>query len=132
MNEPTHKGSSTEPDTIRVFYNSACPVCNAGIKSQQGKTSDSAIEYEDVHLDNNLAHKLKAPLAFVRERLHVVDERQQIRVGLDAFITIWRHSPKERWKAKLFSLPGFHAIAVVGYNLFARVLYRWNQSRNHW
>ncbi len=124
--------SVNKPNTIRVFYNSACPVCNAGIKSQKGKTSDSVVEYEDVHLDNDLAAQLDAPLAFIRERLHVVDENQQVQVGIDAFITIWRHSPKERWKAKFFSLPGLHALAVVGYNVFARGLYRWNQSKNHW
>ena len=124
--------STSKPDIIRVFYNSACPVCNAGIKSQQGKASDTAVEYEDVHLDNDLAKHLNAPLAFVRERLHVVDENQQVQVGLNAFITIWRHSPEERWKAKLFSLPGVHAIAVVGYKLFARGLYHWNQSKGHW
>ncbi|MEE9334302.1 MAG: DUF393 domain-containing protein [Granulosicoccaceae bacterium] len=121
-----------KPDPIRVFYNSACPVCNAGIKSQRGKTSDSVVVYEDVYLNNQLAEQLNAPLALVRERLHVVDEHQQVQLGLDAFITIWRHSPKERWKAKLFSLPGIYAVAVVGYKLFARGLYRWNQSKNHW
>jgi len=123
---------ANKPDTIRVFYNSACPVCNAGIKSQQKKSSISKVEYEDVHLDNDLAEQLNAPLEFVRERLHVVDENQQLQVGMDAFITIWRHSPKERWKATLFSLPGVHAVSVLGYNVFARGLYRWNQSKKHW
>ena len=126
------KDASTKLDTIRVFYNSACPVCNAGIKNQQRKSSDTLVEYEDVHLDNQLVEHVNASLAFVRERLHVVDENQQIHIGMDAFICIWRHSRKERWKAKLFSAPGIHAVAVAGYNLFARGLYRWNKSKNHW
>jgi len=121
-------------DTIRVFYNSACPVCDSGIKSQQRKTktSDCTVSYQDVHLDNQLVKQVNAPLAFVRERLHVVDENQQVQVGLDAFITIWRHSPNERWKATLLGLPGIHGLGVIAYNGFARLLYRWNKKHKRW
>ena len=126
MDEPT------QADTIRVYYNSACPVCNAGIKSQKTKTDNSNVDYDDVHLDHSLAKQLNAPLEFVRERLHVVDENQQLQVGMDAFITIWRHSPKEHWKATLFSLPGLHGLSVMAYNTFARGLYRWNRFKGRW
>ncbi len=78
MNEPSQGAGS---QTIRVFYNSACPVCNAGINYQQRKTTDSVVEYEDVHVDEQLAAELGAPWDFVRERLHVIDENQQIQGG---------------------------------------------------
>ena len=89
MRVDVSKDASTKLDTIRVFYNSACPVCNAGIKSQQRKSSDTLVEYEDVHLDNQLVEHVNASLAFVRERLHVVDENQQIHIGMDGCVYLY-------------------------------------------
>lgn len=117
---------------IRVFFNSACPVCNAGISAQKKKKSVCPVEWQDVHLDNELVKDLDAPLEFVRERLHVVDESGKLQVGYDAFIAIWRNSPGEKWKASLSSLPLIKPLLNAAYNVFARALYRWNRSRNHW
>ena len=121
-----------EQPKIRVFFNSACPVCNAGISAQKKKKSVCPVEWQDVHLDNELVEDLDAPLEFVRERLHVVDENGKLQVGYDAFITIWRNSPGEKWKASLSSLPLIKPLLNAAYNVFARALYRWNRSRNHW
>jgi len=122
---------NNEP-TIKVFFNSACPVCNAGITSQQNKQSSCGVEWKDVHLDNELVQDLDAELEFVRERLHVIDENGDLQIGFNAFITIWRHSPGEQWKAALSSLPLLKQLLNMFYNLFARALYRWNRSKKHW
>lgn len=121
----------TEP-TIKVYFNSACPVCNAGIESQKQKMASCPARFEDVHLDNDLAKDVDADLEFVRERLHVIDERGELQVGLDAFIAIWRNTPGEAWKARAAGLPGLRQILRVAYNLFARRLYNWNRRRRHW
>jgi predicted DCC family thiol-disulfide oxidoreductase YuxK len=118
--------------TIKVYFNSACPVCKAGIESQKGKMPECPVDWNDVHLDNELVRDLGAGLEFVRERLHVLDEEGQLQVGWDAFITIWRHSPGERWKARLGSLPAVRQLCSLAYNLFARALYRWNRHSHHW
>jgi len=46
------------------------------------------------HTDHEDLKALDAELEFVRERLHVVDEHGKLNIGFDAFLTIWRHSPK--------------------------------------
>lgn len=117
---------------LKVYYNSACPVCNAGITSQKQKSSDCGVEWKDVHVDPSLAQELGASLEFIRERLHVVDENGGLQVGISAFIVIWRHSPGERWKARFFGLPGVMQLAGVAYNMFAYVLYCWNRRMKHW
>ena len=118
--------------SIKVFFNSACPVCNAGISSQKNKKSSCGVEWKDVHLNNELARDLGAELEFVRERLHVIDENGELQVGYNAFISIWRNSPRERWKATLSSLPIVKQLLNIFYNLFARALYKWNRSKKHW
>jgi predicted DCC family thiol-disulfide oxidoreductase YuxK len=117
---------------INVYYNSACPVCRAGIESQKGKMEDCQVNWKDVHADNALVGEVNAELEFVRERLHVVDTNGNIKVGFDAFWEIWRHSPKEHWLAKLLGLPVVRQIGSFIYNGFALVLYRWNRAKRHW
>ena len=117
---------------MQVYYNSACPVCKAGIEGQMGKGSVCEIAYRDVHQRNELVSEIGAQLEFVRERLHVVDEHGNVQVGFDAFLAIWRNSPGERWKWRVFSVPGLKQIGRVAYNIFAAALYRWNRAKKHW
>lgn len=118
--------------SVKVYYNSACPVCKAGIEGQMEKGSSCEIQWSDVHKDNALVSEIQAELEFVRERLHVVDESGKLHVGFDAFLAIWKNSPTEQWKARLFGLPVIRQLCRVAYNLFAAALYKWNRSKNHW
>ncbi|MFI2810675.1 DUF393 domain-containing protein [Microbulbifer sp. JSM ZJ756] len=118
--------------TIRVYYNSACPVCRAGIGHQKRRMAGCPVDWEDVHLDHDRVRDLGADLEFVRERLHVIDENGDLQVGLGAFIAIWRNAPGEAWKARLASLPLLRPLLGLSYNGFARLLYHWNRARNHW
>ncbi|GAA5445898.1 hypothetical protein Misp06_04105 [Microbulbifer sp. NBRC 101763] len=117
---------------IRVFYNSACPVCNAGISAQKKKLSTCEVAWEDVHLDNAKAEELNVDLESVRERLHVIDTQGRLQVGFEAFITIWENSPGEHWKAKVSKVPGVRWGLNKAYNGFARCLYLWNKALKHW
>lgn len=117
---------------IKVYYNSACPVCNAGISSQKEKMMGCNIQWTDVHTEADVYREISSDLEFVRERLHAVDERGEIKVGIEAFEVIWRNSPGERWKAGIISLPVIKQICSVLYNLFARLLYKWNRWKHHW
>ena len=117
---------------VKVYYNSACPVCKAGIEGQMKKGASCEVQWADVHRDNDLVLEVHAELESVRERLHVVDEKGQLQVGFDAFLTIWRNSPTERWKARVFGLPLIKHLCRIAYNLFAAALYRWNRSKERW
>lgn len=120
------------PAKIRVFYNSACPVCNAGISAQKKKPSTCPIAWEDVHLDTAKAEELDVELELVRERLYVIDAEGELRVGYEAFIAIWENSPSERWKATVSKVPGLRWCLNKSYNGFARCLYLWNRALKHW
>jgi predicted DCC family thiol-disulfide oxidoreductase YuxK len=117
---------------IKVYYNSACPVCNAGITSQRDKMASCQVQWKDINSDATAIHEIPSELEFARERLHAIDENGVLKIGLEAFEVIWRHSPKERWKPKVISLPVVKPILILVYNLFARLLYAWNVKRGHW
>ena len=128
----------TKVKAVCVFYNSACPVCNAGIEFQKHRMSACAIQWNDVHNNNEVINQLskkgknKTSLDFIRKRLHVKDTQGDIHVGLDAFITLWQISPGEYWKASICSFPVIHGLASVFYNSFAFALFHWNKYERHW
>jgi predicted DCC family thiol-disulfide oxidoreductase YuxK len=119
----------------KVYYNSACPVCNAGIKDQRRRMEACGIkdiEWIDVHTHPEAAADVDAPLEAVRERLRVRNPDGRIDVGADAFIRLWSQTPGQRWLAKMARLPVLKQFAQWGYNAFARWLYRWNRAKRHW
>ena len=115
-----------------VYYNSACPICDAGVRFQKKKIDQTNTIWKDIHCDISARSDLPSDLAFVRKRLHVVDQHGHLRIGMDAFITLWNESPREKWKARLFSHPFFYRFSVIAYNSFAWLLYRVNILLNRW
>ena len=118
----------------KVYYNSACPVCDAGIRYQRRKleTCDAEIEWIDVHADRAAAAEVGGKLEFVRERLHVVDQAGRIRIGAEAFVALWTLTPGQGMLARLGALPILRVLFHWAYNLFAAALYRWNRWRGRW
>ena len=121
-----------ENKSVQVFYNSACPVCNAGINAQKGKTTACEIQWLDVHSNSAARTEIPADLEIVRERLHAIDKDGNVKIGIEAFLVIWRDTPTEKWKATLVGLPIIKQLSIVAYNVFARTLYKWNIRKGHW
>lgn len=121
--------------STKVYYNSACPVCNAGIKDQRQRMEACGIkdvEWIDVHTHPEAVEEVGAPLEQVRERLHVKAEDGGLDVGADAFTRLWGQTPGQRWLATLLRFPVIRQITHLVYNAFARLLYRWNRAKGHW
>jgi predicted DCC family thiol-disulfide oxidoreductase YuxK len=118
----------------KVYYNSACPVCNAGIEYQRRKLKDSSAEIEwiDVHERNDAACDVNPDLEFVRKRLHVVDEAGDVHVGADAFAELWSQTPGQKPLARIARIPGLRPLWRWLYNGFAALLYRWNRLNRRW
>jgi predicted DCC family thiol-disulfide oxidoreductase YuxK len=119
---------------VKVYYNSACPVCNSGIEGQKRRMEHCPIQVEwiDIHSDSESTNEIGVQREFVRERLHVVDEKGEIRVGVDAFDALWRHTPSQKWFARIFRIQFVRPLARWSYNRFASALYAWNRAKGRW
>src|SRR5215831_1676474 len=119
-----------------VWYNTRCPVCDAGINRQRNKLMDAvrsgAIEFRDINLAPDALAKFGASLEDIRRRLHATDENGRLIVGADVAIAIWRLTPGERWLAALVGNPMTRPIAGFVYDRFADGLYAWNRRKGHW
>jgi predicted DCC family thiol-disulfide oxidoreductase YuxK len=121
---------------LTVWYNTKCPVCNAGIDWQRSRLVRAAragvIEFRDINLEPDALARFGATLADVRRRLHGVDADGRLHVGIDCAIAIWRATPGDRWLAWLLGLLGIHQISSFGYDRFADLLYAWNRRKGYW
>ena len=117
---------------LKVYYNSACPVCDAGIKYQQRRMPGEKVEWIDIHRYPQALHEIGASQEFVRERLHLLDADGQLRIGADAFRALWSRTPGQTTLAGALGLPIIGTIARWGYNAFAAALYAWNRRRGRW
>lgn len=113
-----------------VYYNSACPVCEAGICYQRAQMQGSAVAWVDVATEPALARELGLDTEFLRERLHVRDAAGRLHVGASAFTLLWSQTRGQRWLAWLARPFGW--LTGPLYNVAAHALYRWNRRRGNW
>jgi len=121
-------------DKLKVYYNSACPVCNAGIRGQKQRMDGcpADVQWIDIHSQPDALKEIGAQQEFVRERLHVVDEKGELRVGTEALRALWAHTPGQGALAWLTGLPLLDLLSKWVYNAFAALLYAWNRANHRW
>lgn len=119
-----------------VWYNTKCPVCNAGIDWQRHRLTRAAragaVEFRDINVEPEALSRFGATVNDVRRRLHAVDAEDRLFVGIDCAIAIWRRTPGDEWLASALGLPVIHTIARIGYDGFADLLYGWNRRKKRW
>ena len=121
---------------LTVWYNTRCPVCDAGIDRQRNKllaaVKAGTIAFRDINLEPNALAARGASLEDIRRRLHATDESGRLLVGADVAVAVWRLTPGERWLAALFGNPLMRPLTRFAYDRFADVLYAWNRRKGHW
>jgi predicted DCC family thiol-disulfide oxidoreductase YuxK len=119
---------------LKVYYNSACPVCDAGIRGQRKRMAGCPLDIQwiDIHSQPGALEEIGAHQESVRERLHVLDENGQLRVGAEAFRALWAHTPGQGTLAQLTGLPVLSRLSNWAYNAFAALLYAWNRANRRW
>jgi predicted DCC family thiol-disulfide oxidoreductase YuxK len=119
-----------------VYYNTKCPVCNAGIDWQRSRLVAAAragvIEFRDINLEPDALARFGAGLEDVRRRLHAVDADGRLHAGADCAIAVWRATPGDVWLGRLVGLPVIRPVARLFYDRFADLLYAWNRRNGHW
>jgi predicted DCC family thiol-disulfide oxidoreductase YuxK len=119
-----------------VWYNTRCPVCDAGIDWERNKLVAAVragkISFKDINDEPHALAAYGASLDDVRRRLHATDEAGRLIVGADVAIAIWRATPGEGWLASLFGNPLMLPVTRFVYDRFADVLFAWNKRKGHW
>ena len=126
----------TEVPELTVWYNTRCPVCNAGIYSQQRKLVALVIQgrvaFRDINFEPDALKQFGASLEEIRRRLYATDAQGKLIIGADVMIALWRITPGLRWLAAIAGNAGMLPVTRLFYDRFADVLYAWNRRRGHW
>ena len=126
----------TDLPKLTVWYNTKCPVCNAGIDRQRNRllqaAQSGAIAFRDINFEPDALARFGADVEDVRRRLHAVDGGGNLHVGADCAVAIWKRTPGEAWLGRLFGLPGLIQVSRFAYDRFADLLYAWNRRKGHW
>jgi predicted DCC family thiol-disulfide oxidoreductase YuxK len=119
-----------------VWYNTRCPVCDAGISRQRNKLLDAVragrITFRDINEEPEALAGFGASLDDIRRRLHATDETGRLIVGADVAVAIWRVTPGETWLARLLGNRLVLPLTRFVYDRFADVLFSWNRRNGHW
>jgi predicted DCC family thiol-disulfide oxidoreductase YuxK len=88
---------------LTVWYNTRCPVCDAGIVRQRNKlralVRARVIEFRDINDEPDALIRYGATLDDIRRRLHATDDTGRLLVGADVALAVWRMTPGEAWLA---------------------------------
>ncbi|WP_413987803.1 thiol-disulfide oxidoreductase DCC family protein [Labrys okinawensis] len=121
---------------LTVWYNTKCPVCDAGIRHQRSKLLDAVkagrIEFLDINLQPDALARFGASLDDIRRRLHATDESGRLLVGADVALEIWRRTRGQGWIASILGAAGMLQLTRFAYDRFADVLFAWNKRHGRW
>ncbi|PBC03809.1 thiol-disulfide oxidoreductase [Mesorhizobium sp. WSM3860] len=121
---------------LTVWYNTRCPVCDAGINRQKRRLIEAVksgrVEFRDINFEPRALSAFGASLEDIRRRLHATDAEGKLLVGADVAIAVWRLTPGEGWLATLFGNPVVLPLTRFAYDRFADLLYAWNRRKGRW
>ncbi|MFB9979863.1 thiol-disulfide oxidoreductase DCC family protein [Mesorhizobium kowhaii] len=121
---------------LTVWYNTRCPVCDAGISRQKRRLIEAVkagrIEFRDINLEPAALAGFGASLEDIRRRLHATDAAGRLLVGADVAIAVWQATPGEGWLARFFGNPVALPLTRFAYDRFADLLYAWNRRKGRW
>ena len=119
-----------------VWYNTRCPVCDAGIDWQRNKLVAAVragkIEFRDINEQPDALASYGVSVDDVRRRLHATDEAGRLIVGAGVMIAVWRITKGEGWLSSLFGNRLMLPVTRFSYDRFADVLFAWNKRKGHW
>jgi predicted DCC family thiol-disulfide oxidoreductase YuxK len=121
---------------LTVWYNTRCPVCDAGIDRQGNKllaaVKAGTIAFRDINLEPEALAAYGATIEDIRRRLHATDDKGRLLVGADVAVAVWRLTPGEGWLAALLGNPLARPLTRFAYDRFADLLYAWNRRKGRW
>lgn len=123
-------------EPLTVWYNTKCPVCDAGISRQKRKLIDAVkagrIAFRDINLEPEALRGFGVTVEDVRKRLHATSPSGDLLTGADVAIAAWQATPGEGWLASLLGNRVALPVTRLAYDRFADVLYAWNRRKGHW
>lgn len=104
---------------ITVFYDGKCGLCAKEINHYREIAPKGLFEWHDVTESLGMLEPLGISLPTALKRLHAMDDKGNLHIGVNAFILIWKAIPTWKLLGHLLALPGIKHLAEMAYSGFA-------------
>ena len=94
----------------KIFYDGKCPVCKKEISLYKKLSMSNSIEWYNVHSNQAALKKVNKSKEECLKLLHVYDDNNNLYLGVEAFIFIWKKTKYFKYIAycldfKLIKIP---------------------------
>ncbi|MGO4999702.1 thiol-disulfide oxidoreductase DCC family protein [Oceanisphaera sp. W20_SRM_FM3] len=103
---------------LTVFYDGRCGLCDREIAFYRRHADADSVLWLDIWLHEPLLLAAGLTQAQCLQKLHLLDEHNQLHTGVDAFLLLWQTVPKLRGLAWLARFAPFRGLLAFGYRLF--------------
>ena len=113
--------SSSKVSKVTCFHDGDCPLCNIEINTMKKLDKMGNIQWVDINQDKAALEKAGLTYQQAMDRIHIIDENQQIQSGVQGFMQVWKYLPYYRRLATIIEHVPFMLPLMEGfYTLFAR------------
>lgn len=108
----------------KVFFDGNCPICKKEINTYRKLSLDKKIEWHDISKNKNITKKINKTQNECLRVLHVVDDSNNLKTAIDAFIEIWIKTKYFRHLVIIFKIPSIKMLANYLYKIYAKYRYK--------
>ena len=90
------------------------------------------IVFEDINQRPDALARFDIDVEAIRKKLHALDDQEDLLIGADVAIAMWKITPGLTWLGRLAGNSIIRPVSKMAYDVLAHFLYRWNKRRCHW
>ena len=100
----------------KVFYDGKCGLCSKEINYYKRVAPKNIFEWHDIASNPEKLKELHVSQYDALMYLHAIDQKSNLKIGVDAFILIWGHLKHWKILSIFVRTPIIYSIAKITYN----------------
>ena len=109
---------------VKVFYDGGCGICSREIAYYQKIANPEILEWIDIDNNPSYLDDIGISRSQALKILHVQETSGDLKLGIDAFTSIWSKLPGWKYLSTIVKMPGINASARFLYNIFSEYRFR--------
>ena len=106
---------------VTCFHDGECPICNIEINAMKKLDKAGNINWVDITHDKAALAKVGLTYKQAMDRMHIIDENQQLQSGVLGFLHVWKQLPYYRCIAPIIeNVTLLLPLMEFFYRIFAR------------
>ena len=108
----------------KVFYDGKCGLCSKEINYYKRIAPKNTFEWHDIASNPEKLKEVHVSQYDALMYLHAIDQKSNLKIGVDAFILIWSHLKYWKILSIFVRTPIIYSIAKITYKLFANYRFK--------